>query len=589
MNDDDDLRDFAERLQEEVVRCSQEDEEGAGGSFEENEFTRYMLDVLSDAGEVDDYSICHHKKNRLKLNAYNFNPDEDLLDLFVSIYTKSVPPATVGKADIETAFRKLQSFFEASMKGYHKKLEETAAGYDAARTIFDARKKIMRVRLFVLTDGRSTVGVKENVEIDEISFSFHVWDVVRVYRCKISGSQRESIEIDFRSQYGQAIPCLPTVDCGEDFDACVAVIPGVVLAKIYGDYGSRLLERNVRSFLQLRGKINKGIKDTILKNPERFLAYNNGISATADHVEFDTRSGNWGIISVKNLQIVNGGQTTASLYYAYKRYKADLSKVYVQAKLSIVKPELVDEIVPKISRYANSQNKISEADFFANDAFHTKVESFSRTVWAPASGGTQRQTQWYYERARGQYVDEKARSKRSAFEGTYPVKQMFTKTDLAKFVNIWEVLPHIVSRGAQKNFREFTIRLANQSDLQVDEQFFKDLIAKAVLFRSAESIVKAQNFAGYRAQIVNYTLAYIIDKAANSIDLAWIWKHQELPKYLSDAIAMVSQEVHGSIIRPPDGQNVTEWCKKEGCWKTIRDLKVRLPKELMARESALAT
>ena len=57
-----------------------------------------------------------------------------------------------------------------------------------------------------------------------------------------------------------------------------------------------------------------------------FLAFNNGISATADFIELD-KSGGF-IKSVKNLQIVNGGQTTASIYHTWKNDKVDLSLVY---------------------------------------------------------------------------------------------------------------------------------------------------------------------------------------------------------------------------------------------------------------------
>lgn len=580
MDEDSNLIEFAERLQEEVIRCTQAEDDEAGGAFEQNEYTRYMAEVLVDAGELDDYVICYHKGNRSKLNGYYYNQDEDSLDLFISIYKTGIPPITVGKADVETAFRKLHSFFESSVKGYHKKLEETSPGYDAARLIFEIQKKVMRVRMFVFTDGLTTLGIKESEEINRISFSYHVWDLRRTYRCKTSGQQRETIQIDFRKQYGESIPCLPTQTCGEDFEACVAMIPGRILSKIYEQYGSRLLERNVRAFLQIRGRVNKEIRDTIVKHPERFLAYNNGISATAEYVEFDTPKGGnqWSIISVKNFQIVNGGQTTASLYYAHKRYKADLSKVFVQAKISIVKkPELVEDIVPKISRYANSQNKISDADFFANDAFHTKIESFSRTVWAPATGGTQRQTQWYYERARGQFTDEKARNKKSTFESTFPVKQMITKTDLAKFENTWAELPHMVNRGAQKNFRVFTDSIARNPDLKIDETYFKNLISKALLFRTTEAIVKDQGFAGYRAQVVNLTVAYLVKHRREEIDLNTIWKEQKLSPALQSAIGKISKEVHKCISNPPDGQNVTEWCKKESCWNTVAQLEIVLP------------
>ncbi|MBR8834023.1 MAG: AIPR family protein [Stigonema ocellatum SAG 48.90 = DSM 106950] len=186
-----------------------------------------------------------------------------------------------------------------------------------------------------------------------------------------------------------------------------------------------------------------------------------------------------------NLQIVNGGQTTASIYQAVKKDKADISNIYVQAKLSVVVPEKVNEIVPLISRYANNQNKVSEADFSANDSFHIKIEELSRTIWAPAVDGTQRQTRWFYERARGQYLDAKGRektlAKKAAFTSMHPTSQKFTKTDLAKFENTWQQLPHLVSLGAEKNFRELTIKLANRGKFQPDEDYFKRLVAKAIL------------------------------------------------------------------------------------------------------------
>lgn len=367
-----------------------------------------------------------------------------------------------------------------------------------------------------------------------------------------------------------------------DYSAYMAIIPGNVLYQLYAEYGSRLLERNVRSFLQARGKVNQGIRQTLLKEPHRFLAYNNGISATAEAVELtDLPEGGKGIKWVRDLQIVNGGQTTASIYQAVRKDKADVSNIYVGAKLSVVVPERVNEIVPLISRYANNQNKVSEADFSANHPFHIKIEQLSRTIWAPAVDGTQRQTRWFYERAQGQYLDAKGReptpAKKKAFEAVHPNSQKFTKTDLAKFENTWNQLPHIVSLGAQKNFRDFTIRLAKRGRFEVDETYFKRLVAKAILFRSAEQVVQAQQFGGYRANIVTYTLAYLSYKTAQCVDLDAIWKQQEISPALQEAIAAVSRQVHQIIVNPPEGRNVTEWCKKEDCWKTIQEFDIELP------------
>jgi len=290
----------------------------------------------------------------------------------------------------------------------------------------------------------------------------------------------------------------------------------------------------------------------------------------------DLPNGGQGIAEIRDLQIVNGGQTTASLYQAVRKDKADISGIYVQTKLTVVNRDRMDEIVPLISRYANNQNKVNEADFSANDPFHIRVEELSRTIWAPAVDGTQRQTRWFYERARGQYADAKNRestpAKQKAFMLTHPNAQKFTKTDLAKFEHTWDQRPYVVSLGAQKNFAKFTVGLAEKSRPEPDEIYFIHLIAKAILFKSTEKIVGNEKFGGYRANIVTYTLAYLSYKMQQDIDLDNIWKQQSLAPSLQQAIQVISREVHQVITNPPDGRNVTEWCKKESCWKAIQKI-----------------
>jgi hypothetical protein len=585
MRDETGLIQFAEDLRQEVITSSDggiDREDGTGDSFREDEFTRLMIEYLTEAGELEDGEICYHRSRGIKVNGYSINQDQDCINLFVSIHTQAVPPVTVNKQDVETAFRRLINLLKQAIKGYHQYLEEASSAFDMVLNIHDLRKQLSQVKLYLFTDGRTTIKVTKDITIENINCSFHIWDIERTYRCLSSGQQRETIEIDFESQYGLAIPCLPMPASNSDYTAYLAIIPGDILYEIYAKYGSRLLERNVRSFLQARGKVNKGIRQTILNEPYRFLAYNNGISATAEAVELtDLPGGGKGIKYARDLQIVNGGQTTASIYQAVKKDKADVSDIYVQAKLSVVNQEQMDEIVPLISRYANNQNKVSEADFSSNDPFHVKIEELSRTIWAPAVDGTQRQTRWFYERARGQYLDAKGRevtpAKKKAFATVHPTSQKFAKTDLAKFENTWDQLPHLVSRGAQKNFIEFTVRLSRRGRFEVDEIYFKRLVAKAILFRSAEKIVQAQQFGGYRANIVTYTLAYLSHKTAQCIDLDAIWKQQNISSAIREAIEIVSQEVHQSITNPPEGRNVTEWCKKEDCWKTIKAFNIELP------------
>jgi len=281
---------------------------------------------------------------------------------------------------------------------------------------------------------------------------------------------------------------------------------------------------------------------------------------------------------------VNGGQTTASIFYTARKDKAVISRLRVQAKISVVAPDDVATLVPLISRYANSQNKVSEADFSANEPFHVKLETLSRSIWAPAADGTQRQTRWFYERARGQYQDaiahEGTPGRQRQFKEIHPTTQRFTKTDLAKFEMTWEQLPHIVSQGAQKCFTQFTLRLQKRGNFEVDQSYFHRLVAKAILFRQVEKIVAMQKFGGYRANLVAYTLAYIYHRTAGRIDLDRIWQQQGIGQGLRVAIENVSHRVHEVIVSPPGGKNVTEWCKRQECWIRVCDLMVDLPASL---------
>lgn len=573
---------FLNTLHQEVIRAAELD---GNESLRSRSFTQLMIDDLTEAGVLEDAEPCYHRSRGVEVSGYGFSDDGGTLDLLVTLYRQAESPDTVGKTEIETAFRRLSAFLDRALGDYYISLEEASPAFDMALGIHQSRNGINKVRFFLLTDGLARLEFRPDDRVRGLDASYHIWDARRLYRYVRAGNHREPIHIDLEKDFGGAIPCLTAPTTVVGYTAYLAILPGEVLETIYARYGPRLLELNVRSFLQARGKVNQGIRRTIREQPERFLAYNNGISATARELEFaDLGGGSKGIRSISDLQIVNGGQTTASLHHAVKRDGADVSRVFVQAKITVVNDEDVEKIVPLISRYANSQNKVNDADFSANDPFHVRMEELSRTVWAPATDGTQRQTRWFYERARGQYNDAVARQGTPAqikrFRLEHPNAQRFTKTDLAKFENTWDQLPHLVSLGAQKNFREFTLRLSQRGRPVPDQLFFQRHAAKAILFRRAERLVSAQNFGGYRANIVTYTLAYLSHATSARIDLDRIWERQDISPGLSDAITMVSQHVHEAIANPPGGRNVTEWCKKDACWDRIRQLDIRLPPSL---------
>jgi hypothetical protein len=574
------LDEYAESLLQEVLAGAEEAEDG---QFRELEFTRLALETLVDAGEIEPAEVCFHQARGIKANGYVLAEDETRLDLFVSICTHTIPPTTVPRSEVETALKRLRGFLEKSIGGYHVELEEASEAFDMTERIHEVRARLEKARLYLLTDGLCNVDKFEPETVGKVDIAFHIWDIKRLYRVAGSGVPREAIEIDFVAKFGQPIPCI-SVPESDEYRALLAVFPGIMLAGLYEDYRDRLLERNVRCFLQSRGKVNKGIRETLLEKPGRFLAYNNGISATASGVETVSFDGGLGIRRVTDFQIVNGGQTTASLHQAMFRDGVDISAVHVQAKLAEITPTVIDEMVPLISRFANSQNKVSEPDFYANDPYHRRMEELSRTVWAPAKDGMQRETKWFYERARGQYLVAKTSAGTAARQKVFvtenPTSQKFTKTDLAKFENTWFQLPHLVSRGAEKNFREFTLGLKERAPASVGREHLERLVAKAILFRSAEGIIDGLAFGGYRANIVTYTLAWISWKTEQRIDLERIWKTQALSPALEGAIRDFARAVHEHITHPPGAANVTDWCKKEACWKTLKERRIAIANEL---------
>ena len=569
---------FSENLRQDVLALAETEEQHL---MLADSFTQTVFEMLSEAGEFEDPLVCYHRARGMEVSGYAVDEEEGRVDLFLSIHTNASPPETVTRQRIDVAFRRLRSFLEWCLSGRYVELEESSPVFDMAAHISGFKSNLTQARLCVITDGRTTVERLTQDRLGDVAILSSLWDIVRLHRLSASGRQRETISVDLLKRFGEPLPCLQADSAEEGYRAFLMLIPGQVLRRIYSDFGSRLLETNVRSFLQARGKVNRGIRDTIAREPERFLAYNNGITLTAEAVELCDEGGSRAVAKLDGLQIVNGGQTTASLL-GTNRGRADLSQVYVAAKLIEIKDgDVHDELIRNVSRYANSQNRISEADFSANDPCHVRIEEFSRTIWAPALEGTQRQTKWFYERARGQYQDAKASkatpARRRAFSVEHPTRQRFTKTDLAKFENTWDQLPHIVSRGAQKNFSDYMIRLGERDQMVVDRAYFERLVAKAILFRTAERVVQRQNFGGYRANIVTYTLALICNATSQRIDLGRIWRDQTLTENLKTAIAELSHNVHGIITNPPTARNITEWCKSEVCWESVRTSASREP------------
>lgn len=557
----------------------------ANGRFQLDEFMEIIAAELVETGFTEGFELCHFRAQRgMRVDGYWFN-DEGVLHLFVADFESRNELVSLTRTDVDAAFKRVANFFYASIdRNLADDLEVTSPEYGLARQIGDHRSSIVLLNL-VLFSERTLSGAVQSLpdgEIAGVPTSYHVWDISRLHRQRSSRSHKEPLDLDFEKMFGQSIACLPAHLTTDTYQSYLMVMPADVLATLYGSFGVRLLEQNVRTFLQARGNVNQGIRATILNEPGMFFAYNNGITATAQSVEIEVTDSGLAIKRIADLQIVNGGQTTASLFHTRKRDKADLSHIFVQMKLSVIDSQQDEMIVSKISEYANTQNRVNAADFFSNHPFHVRMEGFSRRIWAPAQKGAPRETRWFYERARGQYADAQSKmtpAEQRRFKIEHPKPQMFTKTDLAKFENVWDDHPRWVNLGSQKNFARYAARIGRQWEKSSDafnEFYFKRAVARGLIFRATERIVSTQPWynGGYRANIVAYTLAVLGDitvRRKESIDFLGIWNAQKVDRVLENAIAVVSAVVNDDIIRPPQGiSNISEWCKKEACWTRIQ-------------------
>jgi hypothetical protein len=569
--------------------------------FLEAEFALSATRELEESGAIEGFEPCHYKAPRgMRVDGYWLNDDGISIDLFIVDFANREELESLTRSDVDALFKRIENFFTAcSEKGLYGELEETSLGYGLARDIFNRANTFIKVNFYLLSERLLSEKLQaiDDKPCRGRTFTYNIWDISRLHRIRTSRGAKEELIIDFETMFGQGIPCLPAHIKSADYESYLMVMPATILGDLYGKYGDRLLEQNVRCFLQARGKVNKGIRSTILTDPEMFFAYNNGITATAREVITESGADGIYVREIKDLQIVNGGQTTASLFHTSRKDKASLEKIFVQMKLSVVDSEKGEEVIPRISEYANTQNKVNAADFFSNTPFHIRMEEFSRRLWAPPQQGALRESKWFYERARGQYFDAQSKlsqAEKRKFLAEFPSSQMFAKTDLAKFENVWDEKPTYVNLGAQKNFSQYATRIKKEWEKNPDnfnELYYKRAIARAILFRKTEKIVSAQPWysGGYRANIVAYTLALLSKLCADmgkSFDFRKVWETQDITDVMRDAIEITAKVVFDSIMTPMAGiSNISEWCKKEACWDRLQlksgELKSLLPKPFL--------
>lgn len=544
---------------------------------------------------------------RMRVDGYAFDEADGSAYLIIADFRGSEEPPTLTRTEAQQTLELAVRFADEALNhNLQSQIEISLESADLVDELISRRGRTSRYHVWLVTDAVASArfDALPASELNGVPLDYQVADVERLMRLAAADSDHEPLEVDFREFAPGGLPCLEAGSTHEGgYRSFLAVVPGEALARLFEQFGARLLEGNVRSFLTAKGAVNRQIRTTILRKPHMFFAFNNGIAATAADVQVERRGAATFVTSARDLQIINGGQTTASIANARYRDGADLRNVAVPMKLLDISEagSQAADLMQDIAKSSNTQNKVSDADFSSSHAFHRRMEQISRRIYAPSAGGQTHDTRWFYERARGQYAQEQVRMTRSEqakFLRQVPKAQVITKTDFAKAQNAWAQKPHIVSKGAQSNFTDFADWVgrnwSEENDTRFNDQYYRDSVAKVLVYRDLERSVSAAPWygGGYRANIVCYTISllqYLVSRYYPTYDIEFsdIWARQAVPQALSTQLIRIAARVQDVLSTPPSGSaNVTQWCKQSACWEAVKRAPVGLDATI---ESVLAS
>lgn len=611
------------------------------GSDTQDEFLSCTLGMLEDFDEVQSPQKVGFGDKRcsgqhvMRIDAYAFDETDHSLELFINDFQDAYETGNLTGSRVDELYWLMYYFLNEVCNGNITKyfddsddaLKIAALIKRRMNAIGDDPEQILKIRMFILTNKelstdilnrnlletkiRKTKGsktVKSTKKIKKADFNgkpleINIWNLERFYEKEKSFSS-DPIVIDFRNDYScDGIPCIKG-NIGENlgYEAYIAIIPGKLLSEIYIEHGSKVLEGNVRAFLGTSGSksVNSGIRRTINNEPNKFFTYNNGIATTAADVETEEKDGQLYITKIVDLQIINGGQTTASLAEAVlKKTNPELNGIFVPMKLTVIDDRetenedgvrFYDHMVQNIAKYANSQNKVTAADLFSNDPFHIWMEKMSKKIFAPAIHYSV-PTGWYYERSRKRYEQEqfklKSETDRKRFRAKYPKEQLITKEQLGMYLTTMKEQPNIVAKGKNFVIKEFNTIISQDYKTNkgcFNEFYFKKCICAAIIYRTVDNYLESHKDSarkptgfwykagGYKLDIVPYTIAKIIHSIPAGFTLDWnyIWNRQDLSPAFMHEIEIVTKMTN-DFICDSHGVIVTEYCKRPETWVAYRD------------------
>lgn len=530
-------------------------------------FTGQGLALLEEAGELNGPERFPDPVGHI--DAFDWDADTGRLSVIITDFSPSRWGEVRDRRDLLPVVSESASQLSRLLSAAGQNAPDFARVLSYLR---DIRDDIRVLRIIALSNGSFETHHAALDSVAETAAELTVWDAGDLAATMLHSSAREHT-IDFSDQPGGGIRAVGPI--GEhDLSSFLMVLPGDLVADLYQAHGASILGRNIRAFLQVNNRVNKGIRQSLRGTPGSFFAFNNGLSLTASSLKRSLIGGQPVVTEITGLEIVNGGQTTASLHFAKYHDGLDLAGVWVQAKLTVLPQADSDETALQIARFANSQSPVRMGDLTSNNRFFQTIEQLSRTVdFSDDKSGRL----WFFERIRGQFATETAAARalgaEARFKKKYDRSRRFDKSELAKYELAWLQKPHVVAAGAEKSLAAFmNLEHGPASGGVPDEKYFRRLVAKAILWAETDRVVGALALGGYKAVDVAYTIALISNRTAGRLDLDAIGRRQDAGDAWRRAVEAVAPLVHSNVIAHAGARNVSTWSKNPAAWAAVQEI-----------------
>jgi hypothetical protein len=587
-----------------------DDSKDENGFISQTNLLSQVIPSLLDAKLVDseDYNesyLVNESDENLKLNAYTINESGERLQLFI------IDESTITEQqEIEELLISHRSIYEEQFKRTDRLIKKAFKGqlFDSIQDSGNVKvlaselesvegiNKFDVIEIFLISLTITTSFKGKTPQLNQLYFKEEkiirnyidksekkqkeililkkLVDLNFLFNVLVSQGHREILTIDFEKTFNYSIEAIKAAE-DSNFESYLCVLKADVLADIYRQYSSRLLEKNVRSFLDFRG-VNKGIRETIRKEPEKFIAYNNGLTITATNIKTSEHKRKLYIESLTDFQIVNGGQTTATIYFS-KKDGLDISKVNVMAKINVAKQtdeKKLDELIDNISKFSNAQSKVSTVDLKSRNPQLIKIKTLSDSVLTPSGN------KWFFERSKGEFSTllKKAGNNKNRVKKEFPNERKFSKEQMAKFYSAWGTEPYMVKKGGERIFRHFIEQLSPEDESKmpiINRDYYEDIISKIILFREMEELHGTRNNAigQIRSAVIPYSLSVVYqytDEKKNKFDMSKIWKKEgledDLSKFLYDLMLLINELIKKYSL----SDDLGEYSKKPELWNSIK-------------------